>query len=254
MKKYSKEFNLSTAEQRSTRWYEERAGLPSASGLGALFDTKADGTPSARAKAYLKQLAYEREFGVTHDKYDTSAMQDGRYYEDFAKLVYAKETGNTVNPATSYISDWFVATPDGIVWERSKEPNLIGGQLKGRPHTIGKGLLECKIMRDNSFMDFIDNSIPLDHELQTQGQLMASGLDWVDYIVVNIKTRAYYIVRVNRNNKLIKRIYERLHEPLDLPKIDFGNVKRFDPELLVDYMGGDKGFSTPPEIIKNLPF
>lgn len=242
MKKYAKEFTLSTAEQRSPRWYAERAGIPSASGLGFLFDTLKDGrTPSAKAKKYLKQLAFERKFKTVYELFDTKAMADGRYYEDFAKMVYQRETGNIVTTATSYVSSWFVATPDGFVQEAA---------------TKKKGLIECKVVGDKTFLEFSQESLPIEHELQTQGQLMASGLDWVDYIIVNIKTRAYYIRRVFRNNKLIKRIYERLHEPLGIPDLDFGDVKRFDDNLLQEYIEGT-GIQPPPldDIEKiDLPF
>lgn len=236
MKKYAKEFRISTAEQRSPQWYAERAGIPSASGLGALFDTLMDGyTPSAKSRAYLKQLAYERKFKTTYEKFDTKAMQDGRYYEDFAKMVYQRETGNKLEEAFSFISSWFVATPDALVVEAVKGQGLAEG-LASQKHQ--RGLLECKIVGDKSFLGFIEEGLPIEHELQTQGQMLASGADWVDYIVVNIKTRAYYIRRVKRNNRLIQRIYERLHEPLDLPKLDFGDVKQFDEGLLEEFVSG----------------
>lgn len=66
---------------------------------------------------------------------------------------------------------------------------------------------------------------------------MATGWDWVDYIVVNLKTRAYFIQRVPRNNVLIKRIYERLHQPLNLPVLKDVGVKQFDDNLLREFMG-----------------
>lgn len=156
-------------------------------------------------------------------------------------MVYTRLTGNIVTEATSYVSSWFVATPDGHVTEKA---------------TKKKGLLECKVVGDKTFLEFSQESLPIGHELQTQGQLMASGLDWVDYIIVNIKTQAYYIRRVKRNNKLIKRIYERLHEPLGVPDLDFGDVKRFDENLLQEYIEGT-GIQPPPleDIEKiNLPF
>lgn len=237
MKKFSKEFTVSTAPQRSPLWYAERAGKPSASGLGFLFDTLKDGyTPSAKAKQYLKQLAYERKFGVTYQIHQTKPMADGVFFEDFAKMVYVRETGNHLTEAFSYVSDWFVATPDAYVLKPSDKPNMIGG-VEARRHNLVDGLLECKIVGDKTFMEMMENGIPIAHELQTQGQLMASGLDWVDYIVVNLKTRAYFIIRVTRNNKLIKRIYERLHEPLDLPKLDsVVDIKRFDEDALEGWM------------------
>lgn len=223
MKKYAKEFRISTEEQRSPGWFKERAGIPSASGLAFLFDTLKDGyTPSAKAKKYLKQLAFERKFKTIFENFQTKAMKDGVFFEDFAKAVYERETGNVLSVANSYVSPWFIATPDARVFDT----------------TIKKhGLLECKVVGDATFMELMEEGIPIEHERQTQSQLMASGLDWVDYIVVNLKTRAYFIQRVHRNNKLIKRIYERLHEPLDLPVLKDVGVKQFEEGMLREYMG-----------------
>ena len=174
----------------------------------------------------MKQLAFERKFGVTFENFVTKPMADGIFFEDFAKQVYAKDTGNSIEPATSYVSDWFVATPDAHV-----RISTMGGR---------SGLLECKIVGDQTFMTIMEEGAPIAHELQTQGQMMASGYDWVDYIVVNLKTKGYFIQRVHRNNKLIKRIYERLHEPLDLPELKDVGVKQFDERMLQDYMGYNK--------------
>jgi hypothetical protein len=238
MKKFAKEFRISDAPQRSPKWYAERAGIPSASGLGFLFDTLRDGrTPSAKAKKYLKQLAFERKFGVTFERFQTKPMADGVFFEDFAKEVYRSDTGNSLLPAFSYVSSWFIATPDAQV---------IDIQAK-------KGLLECKIVGDETFMQMMEDGAPIEHELQTQSQLMASGYDWVDYIVVNLKTRNYFIIRVKRNNVLIKRIYERLHEPLDLPELKDIGVKQFDENLLHDFMG-ENNLIEEPKFIENLPF
>ena len=246
MKRYAKDFRISTAPQRTPIWYAERAGIPSASGLGFLFDTLKDGfTPSARSKEYRRQLAYERKFGVTFERFQTKAMADGVFFEDFAKRVYTEETGNTLTEAFSYISDWFVATPDADVIEETP--------IDPSTSIYKKGLLECKIVGDKTFMELIESGISLDHDLQTQGQLMASGLDWVDYIVVNLKTRAYFILRVKRNEKLINRIYERLHEPLDLPELGDVGVKRFDEFLLLDFMG-ENHIEHEPIIIEDLGF
>jgi hypothetical protein len=83
--------------------------------------------------------------------------------------------------------------------------------------------------------------------------MMATGWDWVDYIVVNLKTRAYFIQRVYRNNKLISRIYERLHEPLNLPTLKDVGVKKFDETLLAEFMG-DNSLKEQDLIIEDLPF
>lgn len=226
MKKYAQEFVESTAPQRSPQWYKEHAGVPSASGLAFLFDTLKDGrTLSAKAKNYLKQLAYERKFGVTYDVFVTKPMADGVFFEDFAKMVYERETGNILSVSGSFISPWFIATPDAKVYDKNVK----------RKH----GGLECKIVGDKTFLELMENGIPIEHERQTQGQMMATGWDWVDYIVVNLKTRAYFILRIKRNDKLIQRIYERLHEPLNLPELKDVGVKRFDDDMLENWMTGN---------------
>lgn len=225
MKKYAKEFYISDAPQRSPKWFAERCGKPSSSGLAFLFDVLKDGyTPSAKAKQYLKRLAYERKFGVTYDVFQTKPMADGVFFEDFAKMVYERETGNVLSVATSFVSDWFVSTPDARVFD---------------VHIKKHGGLECKVVGDKTFMEMMEKGIPIEHERQTQSQMMASGWDWIDYIVVNLKTRAYFIQRVHRNNVLIKRIYERLHEPLNLPTLKDIGVKQFDENLLQDFMSGN---------------
>ena len=239
MKRYAKEFRISDAPQRSPQWYKERAGIPSASGLGFLFDVLKDGyTPSARAKKYLRQLAFERKFGVPFEMFQTKAMADGTFFEDFAKMVYTRDTGNELAEAFSYISPWFVATPDALVLKTLEQPKTDNIARPRAPKVV-QGGLECKIVGDKTFMSLMEDGISVDHELQTQGQMLATGWDWVDYIVVNLKTRAYFVQRVPRNNKLIKRIYERLHEPLDLPELKDVGVKQFDDNLLQGFMTGN---------------
>lgn len=254
MKKYAKEFKESSAPQRSPQWYKERAGIPSSSGLAFLFDVLKDGyTPSAKAKNYLKQLAYERKFGVTYDVFVTKPMADGVFFEDFAKMVYQRDTGNELEVSNSFISPWFVSTPDAKVYEKSKKPNIIAGGLEARRHTIGVGGLECKIVGDKTFLELMQEGMPIEHERQTQSQMMATGWDWVDYIVVNLKTKHYFIQRVYRNNALIKRIYERLHEPLNLPELKDVGVKRFDDSMLEDWMTGNNVKPSDLEVL-DLPF
>ncbi len=240
MKTYAKEFKESTALQRSPQWFKEHAGVPSASGLAFLFDVLKDGhTPSAKAKQYLKQLAYERKFGVTYDVFQTKPMADGVFFEDFAKMVYERDTGNILSVSGSFISPWFIATPDAKVYDKNVK----------RKH----GGLECKIVGDKTFLELMESGIPIEHERQTQSQMMATGWDWVDYIVVNLKTKHYFIQRIVRNEKLINRIYERLHQPLDLPELKDVGVKRFEDNMLENWMTGNNVKPSDLEVL-DLPF
>lgn len=253
MKKYAREFKISTAPQRSEQWFKEHAGIPSASGLTYLFDTLKDGfTPSAKGRKYRQQLAYERRFGITFGIYQTKAMADGTFFEDFAKMVYERDTGNKLSEAYSYISPWFIATPDAVVTETTREmTDTFGSKIIRMGGKVGG--LECKVVGDATFMEAMEEGAPIMHELQVQGQMLATGWDWVDYVIVNLKTRAYFIQRVPRNNKLIKRIYERLHEPLDLPVLKDVGVKQFDDGMLENWMGNNNVKEQDLEIL-DLPF
>lgn len=234
MKKYAKEFKESDAPQRTPKWYAERAGIPSSSGLAFLFDTLKDNyTLSAKGRNYLAQLAYERKFGVTYDIFVTKPMADGVFFEDFGKMVYEQETGNVLSVSNSFISPWFVSSPDAKVYD-AKAKRKHGG-------------LEVKIVGDKTFLELMQEGMPIEHERQTQSQMMATGWDWVDYIVVNLKTKHFFIQRVHRNDKLIKRIYERLHEPLNLPVLKDVGVKKFDDGLLDQWMGNNN--VTPSDLI-----
>ena len=225
-----KDFTKSENGQRTHDWYAERVGVPSASNLGAFLDTLKNGQPSARNREYRKQLAFERRFNTRFEKFSTKAMSEGIFYEDFARRLYSEEAKVEVQEETSYISDYFIATPDGAI-----------GQA---------GLLECKVVGDSTFIDIIENGVPKDHYLQMQGQLMATGREWVDYIAVNIKTRAYIIIRVERDSETIQMIYDKLHEPLDLPDLPAEQVKRFTAETLDEWLEPQQEIT----IIKDLGF
>lgn len=239
MKKYAKEFVVSQEPQRSEGWYKKKVGKPSSSGLAFLFDQLKDGSPSAKCRQYLRQLAYEKKFGIPYEVFQTKPMADGVFFEDFAKMVYEDETGNVLTEGFSYISDWFVSTPDAVVYDKNAKRKYGG--------------LECKIVGDKTFLEIMENGIPIEHERQVQSQMMATGWDWVDYIVVNLKTKAYIILRIKRNEKLIDRIYERLHEPLDLPKLKDVGVKRFEDDLLQGWMTGNN-IQEQDLVIPDLPF
>lgn len=220
MKYSNKDFTVSKHPQRTAGWYAERAGIPSASKLGDLFDTLKNGTPSAKSKEYRKQLAFERAFETTFDTFQTKAMADGVFFEDFAKQLYIEYSGNTLTENGSYVSPWLIVTPDALVDEKGDS-----------------GVLECKVVGDNTFMDVLENGVPSNHAWQLQAQLLATGFMWADYIVVNIKTRAYVVKRVSRDEAMIQEIYDRLHEELELPDISAAGVKRFTEDEVRNYIG-----------------
>lgn len=231
-KKYAKDFKQSTYQQRTDGWYKERVGKPSASRLGDFMNYTKAGLAGYKRKEYMRQLAFERLFNTNFMVFESQAMRDGVFYEDFAKQLYTRETKTEVKGVNSFISDYFVATPDGLV---------------------GDGLLECKVVGDGTFAEYLVDGVKQDHALQVQGQLLATGRDWCDYVIVNLKTRAYAIHRLYRDNNMIQMIYDKLHEPLELPELDNKLAKRFDSQLVVDYLAG-KNSEEVKRVEIDLPF
>lgn len=176
-------FEYSGAPQRSPEWFKIRLGKVTASRLvDWLAVSKAKtgaGKPLKARLDYEKELMFERQFGTSFEMYVTSAMQDGIDYEDFARKQYEAQTGNICLEVGCWYNDYFVASPDRIVETKNES-----------------GLLEVKILRDNSFTEVLVSGVPDKHWKQIQGQLWASKLPWCDYVALNFNTKKFVVIRV----------------------------------------------------------
>ena len=226
-KDIAKDFKESDAEQLSPQWFADRVGKPSASRLGDLMarlKPKKDqevGDRAQKSKDYLDELAYEKAFGHKFEKFTTQAMQTGVDYEDLVAQEYAKKVHSSTLEAHSYISDYFVATPDRkVVTDKGEH-----------------GLLECKVLGDNSFADLLRNGICENHRLQVQGQLMATGADWCDYAAVNLSSHAIVILRQTRDDETIEAIYKEV-KGLDIPEMPMDNCSVFSYDDIEQYDNG----------------
>lgn len=191
-------FEYSDAPQRSPEWFAIRRGKIGSSRLvDWLAVSKAKtgaGRPLKPRLDYEKELMFERQFGTSFETYVNSAMQDGIDYEDFARLQYEKITGNTCQEVGCYYNDYFVASPD---------------------RTVGDdGLLEIKILKDNSFTEVLISGVPDKHWKQMQGQLFASGRKWCDYVAVNFNTKKVVIIRVEPDTEFFEYLELALTEEL----------------------------------------
>lgn len=173
-------FEYFAGEQRTPEWFELRRGKVTASRLEDwLSVSKAKNTPGKPLKArldYEKEIMFERTFGKSFDNYVTPAMQDGIDYEGFARDEYTRITGNKVEEVGAWYNEYFCASPDGSVG--------------------ADGLIEIKVLKDNSFCDVLMEGVPSKHWKQCQGQLWASGRKWCDYVAINLNTGKLKIVRV----------------------------------------------------------
>lgn len=208
-------FIQSTAEQRSPEWFAERAGKSTASRLSDLMDTLKNGNPSQKQKDYLLQLAFERKYNTVFEFFETSAMREGVYFEDFAKEQFAKSMREMfskeglelqIADSNAWVSDLFVASPDG----------LIVSIKEGAEHVVG--IVEIKILGDKSYSNVVQSGIPTKYLWQMQGQMLATNTPYGYFIAMHIKTRKFTVIRVERNQDMIDRIIERVSN-LVLPEL-----------------------------------
>jgi len=176
-------FTYFEGEQRTPEWFELRLGKVTASQLHAwLAVSKAEKTKGKPLKArldYEKELLFERKFHTSFENFVTGAMQDGIDFEDFARKEYERITGSVVEEVGCWYNDYFVASPDGLI--------------KAKGHD---GLLEIKIVKDNTFSDILTTGVPDKWMKQVQSQLWASGKTWCDFVAVNLNTKKLKIIRV----------------------------------------------------------
>lgn len=106
-----------TIEQRTSAWFEARAGKATASRIADIMARTKSG-PSASRANYAAQLVAERLTGTTEQTYVNAAMQHGIDQEANARTCYEFEQGVSVvevgfiaHPAIEMSG----ASPDGLV-------------------------------------------------------------------------------------------------------------------------------------------
>lgn len=216
-------FEYSNAPQKSPEWFALRRGKVTASRLEDWLsvskskDPKVLGKPLKKRLDYEKELMFERQFNTNFETYVNSAMQDGIDYEDFARKQYEKATDCTVQEVGCWYNDYFVASPDGLV--------IINGKDEG------DGLVEIKILKDNSFTEVLVSGVPDKHWKQIQGQLWASNAEWCDYIALNFNTRKFVIIRVLPDKEFFEYLELAIPEELVTQQFAITNVHDVVGEL-----------------------
>lgn len=191
-------FEYSGVVQRSPEWLEIKRGRIGASRLvDWLATSKAKATLGKPLKPrldYERELMFERQFNTNFEIYVNSAMQDGIDYEDYARKQYEQITGKACNEVGCWYNEFFCASPDRTVGE--------------------DGLLEIKILKDNSFTEVLVSGVPDKHWKQIQGQLWASGKKWCDYAAVNFNSKKIVIIRVLPDPEFHEYLAEAVQEKL----------------------------------------
>lgn len=216
-------FKLLDAPQGSPEWVEARVGKVTASRLKDwLAVSKRDGKPLMARLDYERELAFEVEFKVPFERFVTNAMLQGQEMEEFLKRQYAQHYDVIVKPVGAYYSDSFVASPDGEVGD--------------------DGLVECKWVYDNTFSKVLTEGVQDDHMLQIQGQLWASDRKWCDYVVGNQHTGKFVVIRVERDEDIIKQIADSLKDHTLSVWVKSDNVFNFTEQPKLSSLTLDEEF------------
>lgn len=194
--------------QRSLGWLKIKRGKIGASNLWRwLAVSKAKNSLGKPLKArldYEKELMFERQFNTNFEVWVSDAMQDGIDFEDFARKQYQEITGNQCDECGCWYNEFFVASPDRTVGE--------------------DGLIEVKVLKDNSFTEVLMDGVPEKHWMQIQGQLWASGRKWCDYVAVNLNSKKVAIIRVEPDTEFHQYLNEAVQEQLVTKPFALDNV------------------------------
>jgi hypothetical protein len=215
-------FNYSDAAQRSPEWLDIRSHRIGASEIGKYMAKGVKGQYLAGRKEVEKKLAFSKAFGVPFEGFVNGAMQAGIDNEDFVADQYEKQSGLRLEKVGCFYNDWFVASPD----------RKIVGQNAG---------VEIKWLFDAEFSELLLTGFPKqEHYDQMQGQMMATGWDFVEYVAGNGNTGKCYHVTVYRNDKRIKEIEAERESVLAIEPMQTTGVFGFSTEAPVQTVSNEK--------------
>jgi hypothetical protein len=177
-------------EQYSEEWHRARLGLPTASQFHRIFTST--GKTSRQQKGYAHVLLAEWQRQEWEETYQSTDMLQGKLLEEEARDFYAFHTGvNVVQVGFCYAPGrGYGASPDGLVY---------GGETDDGP--IWEGMVEIKCPRASTHVGYqLLQDCPSDYYVQLQGQLLVTGLPWVDFLSY-CPGSPPYLFRVERNAK-----------------------------------------------------
>lgn len=219
--KVAKGFQYSDAPQRSPEWIAIRAPRVGSSDLYRwMAVSKRDGkTPLKARQDVERELAFAKTFNIPFSKFTHAAMQEGIDNEDFLADQYAQVKKVELIKVGCAYNDVFVASPDRAI--------------KGE-----NGGVELKWLYDTVWSEVVANNKPIDdHYKQMQGQMWAFGWEFVDYVAGDGNTGRFIVIRVKRDQALIKEIMESVKAVKDVKPMSTKNVYEFNagvPETVKD--------------------
>ena len=191
-------------EQKSAEWYAERAGKFTGSEIHKLMKSgrAKDKVFSDTAITYIMDKIAEvmtNGLSIKYKQFDSRATEWGNEQEPNAVKFYQDFTGRIVTPSGFYqLTDFFGASPDGDI-----EPDGLL-EIKCPFNTINhvKHLL-CQEPTD----------LPDEYFWQLQAELLATGRKWADFVSYDprcTERTCLKIIRVNRDEEIMKQLRERI--------------------------------------------
>lgn len=179
-------------EQCSPEWFKARSGIPTSSEFDKIITT--EGKPSKQREKYMRKLAGERLGGIVEEGFQSFAMMRGKEKEEEARNLY-ELIREPIQKVGFCVSDCgrFGASSDGLLND--------------------KGVFEIKCPEIQTHVGYLlnPNEIPTDYFCQTQGELLVTGREYVEFM-------SYYpgikplIIREEPNHTFQRLLKEKLEK------------------------------------------
>jgi hypothetical protein len=180
-------------DQNSEEWDELRMGKFTCSTFNDLF-MKSDSVGYNKA---IWKVVGERITGVSEERFSNKVMANGHEMEPLARENYEIETFSTVtNGGFFEYNDFVGGSPDGLV--------------------DSSGCVEFKQRLYHIYFDFLETGkLPQANFWQVHGQLFVTGREWCDYAPFNHPNLKRKIIRVYRDEVIMKQLESKLNESIE---------------------------------------
>lgn len=220
------EFHYDDSPQRSPQWLARKRGKIGGSRLEDwLAVSKAKATQGKPLKArldYEKELMFERQFDTSFSVWVNDAMQEGIDFEDFAAKQFAEEMDFLLAEVGCWYNEFIVVSPDRLVFPKGSNDANLSNAI---------GVVEIKIVKDNTFTEILMSGVPPKHMKQVQSQLWATGLDKGWYVALNFNTKRYVIIEVERDQEFLDYLAEAVQEKLVVEPFALTSVHHIKGEI-----------------------
>ena len=189
-------------EQGSPGWIEERLGYVTASCFAKAMTSARSKTEKFGkvAMSYLDDLLGEHLTQQPASEQKTFAMEWGNRWEPVAREFYRQKTNYEVREVGFY---------------RHPTERFIGCSPDSLVNDDGVIEIKCPLTAANHVRVLISGEVPDEHTEQIQGVLWVTDRQWCDFVTYHDNfppDLRMHVIRVDRDDKIISEISERIIE------------------------------------------